>query len=163
MNIPPFLIPFVWFLLGLLMMVGEVFIPGFVIFFFGLGAVVNGILTAVFPFLRSRIVFQILIWLGTSGLSLFLLRKYFARIFKGRFLEKKEETEPTGKTAKVIEEIRPDKPGRVRFQGTSWRAICYDETFQKGDKVEILKQENLTIVVTKSILGELTKEFGPDE
>ena len=156
MNIPPSLIPFIWLLLGLLLMVSEVFIPGFVIFFFGFGAVVSGILTAAFPFLKSRLIWQVLIWLGTSTVSLFLLRRYLSKVFRGRFFEKSAgETDHTGEKVKVIKAIRPDRAGRVRFQGTSWKAVSYDEVFKVGEEVEILKTENLSIVVTRSILGEL--------
>ena len=161
MSIPLFLIPFLWFLLGLILMAAEVFIPGFVIFFFGFGAVMSGILTAAFPILKSRVVWQVLIWLGSSTLSLFLLRRYLSKVFRGRLFEKKaEETDHTGEKAEVIEEIRPDRPGRVRFRGTSWKAESYDEVFKPGERVEILKTENLSLVVTRSILGELDEGSG---
>ena len=159
MMIPPFLIPFAWFLLGLIFMASELAIPGFVIFFFGMGAVVSGIFTSIFPFLRSSIVWQVLIWLAASGLSLFSLRKYFSKIFKGRFRGKEGETQFAGSKAEVIEDIRPEKPGRVRFQGTSWKAVSDTESFEKGQEVEILKLEDLAFVVTKSLLGEQKDEL----
>ncbi|HUV08829.1 MAG TPA: hypothetical protein VMX75_13935 [Spirochaetia bacterium] len=49
-------LPFIWSVAGILMMISETFIPGFVIFFFGLGALANGLLTAVFPGLRPCIL-----------------------------------------------------------------------------------------------------------
>ena len=135
-------------------MVGsELLIPGFVIFFFGLGSLVTGILTAVIPGLKSSFILQVLIWLGSSALSLFTLRKYFARVFKGRLVSGVKTDDFAGQKAAVIESIDPVKPGRIRFQGTSWRAVSYTESFQPGETVEILEKENLSFVVTKSIIG----------
>ena len=146
-------LPYFWILLGFLLVGSELLIPGFVIFFFGLGSLITGILTAVIPGLKSSFILQVLIWLGASALSLFTLRKYFARVFKGRLISAEKTDDFAGQKVAVIEAIGPDKPGRIRFQGTSWRAVSYTESFQPGESVEILEKENLTFVVTKSIIG----------
>jgi membrane-bound ClpP family serine protease len=41
----------------------------------------------------------------------------------------------------------------VRFQGTSWPAESYGEVLKAGEKVQILKRENLTLIVTRSFLN----------
>ncbi|HUX20238.1 MAG TPA: NfeD family protein, partial [Spirochaetia bacterium] len=146
--------PYIWAAIGLLFMGAEFFLPGFVIFFFGLGSLVTALLSWLLPGLKSHITLQILLWLASSGLSLYFLRRYFSKIFRGNILPN-EESEYAGKTAVVLEAITPENPGRVRFQGTSWQAISYDESFAPGDTVEILKEENLTFVVTGSIMGNL--------
>ena len=146
------LVPFIWSLLGVLLIISEFFIPGFVIFFFGAGALLNGLLTTLLPVLRPQFAIQIIIWLAFSGVSLFGLRKYLSKVFKGRLLGSRDELEFTGRQVEVIKQIRPDKPGRVRFAGTTWKAISYDETLKTGEKVEILEKKNLTFVVTKSII-----------
>ena len=146
-------VPFVWALLGILLIISEFFIPGFVIFFFGAGALLNGLLTVLFPALRPQFLIQIVVWLSFSGLSLFALRKYLAKIFKGRLLSSVDDSDFAGKQAEVVKAIKPDKPGRVRFEGTTWKAVSFDETMKAGEKVEILRKESLTFVVTKSILG----------
>ena len=53
-------LPYFWVLLGLLLMGAEFLIPGFVIFFFGAGALVTGALTALVSGLKSSLVLQIL-------------------------------------------------------------------------------------------------------
>jgi membrane protein implicated in regulation of membrane protease activity len=143
--------PYVWAVLGLLFILSEFFIPGFVIFFFGAGALLTTLLTALVPGLNSRLPLQILIWLASSGLSLAFLRRYFSRIFKGSLLES-EEDKYSGEKARVIEAISPEEPGRISFKGTSWKAVCYDESFAEGETVEILKREGMVFVVTGSIL-----------
>ena len=101
-------------------------------------------------------VLQILIWLGASGLSLALLRRYLSRVFKGGTLIE-DGSEPSGKSAEVIKAISPDKPGRIRFEGTTWIAESYTESLQPGDAVEILEQNGLTMIVTGSILDRASK------
>jgi len=143
--------PFLWSLLGLLLIAAEMFIPGFVIFFFGSGAIVTGFLTVLIPGLSSNFALQGFIWILSSILSFSFFRKKFANIFRGTVLNK-EITSDVGRTVKVIEAITPDKPGRVRYQGTSWKAISYTESFEPGTKVDIVKEENLTFIVSGRIL-----------
>lgn len=148
-------LPYIWAAIGILFMGSEFFLPGFVIFFFGLGALATAVLSWIIPGLRPNITLQILIWLASSGLSLYFLRRYFSKIFRGNLIPT-DENEYAGSTAVVTEEISPENPGRVRFQGTTWKAVSYDESFAVGETVEILKEENLTFVVTRSIMGSIT-------
>lgn len=145
-----------WAIAGIVLIISEFFIPGFVIFFFGAGALLNALLTAVIPPLASSVLIQVLVWLGFSGLSLFTLRKYFSRIFKGRLLNGFSSTDKAGTKVEVVEDIGPGKVGRIRFQGTTWRAGSDTESFKAGETVEILKKEGLTFVVTRSLLDEIT-------
>ncbi len=143
--------PFLWAVFGLLLIGAEFIVPGFVVFFFGMGAILTSLATLFLPFLRGAIGFQALIWTGLSLISFAFLRKKFAAIFKGRLGNKSEE-DPLGKIAVVTEEITPDKPGRILFQGTTWRAISYTESFAPGQKVRILESDNLTFTVTGDFL-----------
>ena len=148
---------FFWALMGFLLIGSEMLIPGFTIFFFGLGALLTSLLCAIIPGLKSNIALQILLWAVSSSSSLIFLRKYLTPIFKGTLIHKDfSEEMDTGETAIVLEDILPDKPGRIKYHGTSWKAVSYDETLKKDEKVEILKKEDLTYIVTKSISGELT-------
>lgn len=150
---------FLWALAGFLLIASEFLVPGLVIIFFGLGALVTALLTALVPGLNSLYGFQALIWLGSSAVSLFSLRRTLSKVFKGKLLpDAITENAAVGKTALVIEKITPDKPGRIRYQGTSWSAESYTEELEKGEEVTILKQENLTFVVTKSLLNGTTED-----
>jgi len=146
--------PFLWALFGLLLIGAEFLVPGFVIFFFGLGAILTSISTLVFPFLKGANGLQALLWTGYSLATFILLRKKFSRLFKGKLGNKAVEDEPIGKVAVVTEEITPEKPGRILFQGTTWRAVSYTETFTPGQKVRILESDNLTYTVSGDFLPE---------
>jgi inner membrane protein len=148
---------FIWAFIGLLFIGLEFAIPGFVIFFFGAGAVITSLLTAIIPGLKSSAALQILLWLGTSSLSLVLLRKYLSKVFRGKTLVD-DGSGPSGKTAEVIERITPDNPGRVHFQGTSWKALSYTDILEKGETVTVLKQEGLTLIVSKSFMDPVLED-----
>jgi inner membrane protein len=141
---------FLWALLGLILIGSEFILPGFIIFFFGAGALITALLSVIFPGIDSRFVLQVIIWIAASGLSLSTLRKHFAKIFKGNLLPGRQDSS-VGKTAEVIEKISPEQPGRIKFQGTSWKAISYTETIEAGEEVSIIEQDNLTFSVTKSL------------
>ncbi len=142
---------FLWALLGLLLIASELFISGFTVFFFGIGAIVTGFISRIIPGIEGNYALQGLIWIASSVLSLTFFRKKFANIFKGTLLNKEIDTD-VGNTAEVIEAISPDKPGRVRYQGTSWKAVSYTENFEIGAKVDIIKEDNLTFIVSGTIL-----------
>jgi len=145
---------FFWALLGLLFIGGEMFIPGFVIFFFGAGALVTALLSALFPVVSGSYILQGFIWILSTVISFGLFRKKFASIFKGTILNR-ENDKDVGQKAVVIESISPEKPGRVRYQGTSWKAVSYTENFKIGEEVDIIQEDNLTFLVTKHFLDDI--------
>ena len=148
------MVPLIWAIAGLALILLEFVIPEFVIFFFGLGALINALFVAIIPGLAGNIPVQIFVWLGLSSLSLFGLRRYLAKWFKGsRFSREKVESEVAGKSATVLEEITPESPGRIKFGGTSWVATSFDQTFRPGEKVEILRRDGMKLIVTDSIMG----------
>ncbi len=143
----------IWAIAGLLLILSEFFIPEFVVFFFGMGALLNALLVVVVPGLAERLPLQLVIWAATSGLSLALLRKYASRWFRGDDAGRNEDAD-LGATAEVTEEIRPDQSGRIRLHGTTWNAVAFDETIPPGTTVTILKKENLNYIVTAGDLLE---------
>lgn len=141
---------FVWGVIGVVLIASEMLIPGFVVFFLGAGALLTALLSAVVPGLGEAFALQGLIWVASSGLSLAFLRRRFSRVFRGKMV-KGEPDSDVGATATVTEEITPEQAGRVRYQGTTWRAVSYTESFNKGDTVQIIKEENLTMIVSSPI------------
>lgn len=154
-----------WAVLGLLLILSEFAVPQFVVFFFGLGALVNAALVALLPGLEARLPLQLLIWAGTSGVSLGLLRRYAARWFRG---ENRTPGAPdnseAGKTAEVVDPIGPEADGRIRFRGTTWQARAYGETIPAGATVTILQKESLVYIVTAGdLLGEDLRELQKED
>ncbi len=139
--------PFVWGLIGVMMIAFEMVIPGFTIFFFGAGAMFTALVAAVLPPLAGSLSAQVLLWAASSVLSFVFLRRRFAKIFRGTVLNRITD-EGLGEMVEVLEAITPEKPGRVRYRGTSWKAVSLTETFSPGDRAELVESSGLTLTVT---------------
>jgi membrane protein implicated in regulation of membrane protease activity len=111
----------IWFIIGLVLFLLELVIPGFVIFFFGVGAWITALLCLI---AHPGINIQIIVFAVTSVLSLLALRKMIQK----RFFYKDEgrsdvvEDEFTGKEAKALMDFEPGTQGKVEFKGTTWKA-----------------------------------------
>jgi len=134
-----------WFLLGLILFLLELVIPGFFIFFFGLGAWLTA-LVCLFGEPSTNI--QILIFAVTSVLSLIALRRMIQKKFfyHNDNLSEKVEDEFTGKEAIVVENFDSDNRGKVEFKGTSWKAES-DSPLKAGQSVKIISKEGFKLKV----------------
>jgi membrane protein implicated in regulation of membrane protease activity len=138
-----------WFLLGLVLMIAELVLPGFVIVFFGIGAWIAAL--CVFLGITQNVNAQLVVFIGSSLLTLALFRKKGEKYFTGKVSRKMADVsaldDVKGEQAVVIEDIVPSTlSGRVEFHGTSWKAAA-DHEIKKGTTVEILARENLTLKV----------------
>ena len=135
----------VWFMIGLVLFLLELVLPGFVIFFFGVGAWVTALLCLI---ANPGINLQAIVFAVTSVLSLVLLRK----IIQKRFFYSKEELsrevedEFTGREAVAVTDFEPGKTGKVEFKGTSWKAESTSR-IHEGDRVIIKEKENFKLIV----------------
>ena len=134
-----------WFILGLLLFLAELVLPGFFIFFFGLGAWVTALVCLIG---EPGINLQIIIFAIISVLSLITLRRIIQkRFFYSKGNESEEiEDEFTGKEALVISDIKPDVSGKVDFKGTTWKAESKLE-IKEGQSVIIIGKESFKLIV----------------
>ena len=139
----------IWFLVGLLLLLGEFVFPGLVILFFGLGA---WIVALICVFADPGINAQLLIFIATSVVSLLLLRKWARGVFYGHCSDEQDltqdRTEAIGKHVVVTEAISTKLPGKVELNGTEWSATA-DADIAVGEAVEIVEKDNLTLIVRK--------------
>jgi membrane protein implicated in regulation of membrane protease activity len=135
----------VWFLIGLVLFLLELVLPGFVIFFFGVGAWVTALLCLI---ANPGINLQVIVFAITSVLSLLLLRKMIQkRFFYSREeLSKEVEDEFSGREAVAVNDFEPGKTGKVEFKGTSWKAESSSPVF-KGDRVIIKVKQDFKLFV----------------
>lgn len=111
----------VWFIIGLVLFLLELVLPGFVIFFFGVGAWITALLCLI---ANPGINLQAIVFGVTSILSLLLLRRMIQKRFfyTREELSREVEDEFTGREAVAITDIEPGDTGKVEFKGTSWKA-----------------------------------------
>jgi membrane protein implicated in regulation of membrane protease activity len=134
-----------WFILGLGLFLLELVMPGFIIFFFGLGAWVTALICLIG---HPGINLQIIIFAITSTLLLIVLRK----IIQKKFLNSKKtrsddvEDEFTGKEAIAKIDFGGLKDGKVEFKGTSWSAESASE-IKEGERVVIIEKDSFKLIV----------------
>jgi membrane protein implicated in regulation of membrane protease activity len=139
----------VWFIIGLVLMLSELVIPGFIIIFFGAGAwcVALLMLIGINPPFNA----QLLIFLVASLGSLLIFRRYSKQYFHGKVLNRVDDDkildDYKGHKAIVKFDIKSnDLGGKVEFHGTLWNAVA-DCDIPKNAQVEIIDRDNITLKV----------------
>ncbi|HKL15583.1 MAG TPA: NfeD family protein [Balneolaceae bacterium] len=144
---------------GLLLMLLEFAVPGGVAFFLGFSGLVVGFLR-FFDILTSA-GGSVAAWLLLSvGLTI-AIRPFVKKYLKpeSSFKYADEDYEAMDQIAEVIEEVNDyDNSGKIRFDGTSWRAKSLEGTIKAGEKVRIRFRENITWIVEAEGIREPTKQ-----
>ncbi len=130
----------IWFIAGFILFILEFALPGFILFFFGVGAWIVALLAMVFDI---PINVQLLIFLGASIVTILLFRKSMQKIILVKKKSSEIEDEFIGKIGRSETAITPGKNGKIYFKGTSWDAASEDV---------IGPDENVTIIGNESIL-----------
>ncbi len=108
----------IWSVLALVLLVGEIFTAGFFMLPFGIGAIV----AAGMSFLEIDPLWQTLTFIAISTAAFLLLRKVADRMTHEP-PEKMGADRLIGKRGSVIEELTPNSPvGQIRVDREEWRA-----------------------------------------
>lgn len=139
----------IWLIIGSLLIVSEIFISGFVVFFFGVGALVTVVATLIFP--ESSLSSQIAFFTLASLASLLLSGVLFKKTFRGdesseHSCAEIESDDISGADAVAVSPISPLVKGRVEFRGTEWDATSEVE-IASGRVVTIVGRDNLLLSV----------------
>jgi len=138
---------YIWLIAGAGLILAELAVPGFVIFFFGLGAFGTAAAAAIFP--GMTFLSQVLLFAVLSCIFLFLFRRWMPRIAHGRKTAAplpEDGDEYAGEQAVVVAPITPDAPGKIDFHGSVWSAAAA-EPHGVGEHVIIVQRENITYIV----------------
>jgi membrane protein implicated in regulation of membrane protease activity len=135
----------VWFLLGIAFFVTELAVPGFILFFLGIGAWCAAAVVAIFD---EPLSMQLLTFLVSSLGTLIFFRSRLRSIFFG---DSSEEDDPvdmnfTSSTGVVTEAIMPPAQGRVKYGGSYWQAEA-DEPINVDTIVHVVEIKDLVIHV----------------
>ncbi len=140
----------IWTIVGLLFIFVEFFIPGLVIAFFGVGALITAFTTWIG--ITPSLSVQLIVFTISSVLLLILLRRLLKRTFLGKAQEEtfdRNFSVEIGKIVPVVEYIQPGEVGgKVRYQGSNWSAQA-SEPIAPGESVEITGIEGITLIVEK--------------
>jgi membrane protein implicated in regulation of membrane protease activity len=124
----------VWFVIGIGFFLTEMFVPAFVLLFFGIGAWVTAGITFFTPLLEM----QALCFILSSLLSLILLRSRLRSVFSGQSRKPSGQTEHpmTGRRGVVSKRILPNEVGEISSGGSYWMAVS-ESDIPEGSQVKV--------------------------
>lgn len=135
-----------WIIAGIVMVVLEFLIPGGIISFVGLSAIIVGV--GIYFKIIDSVASAFITWFITSLILLLTLRSVFMKYFEGDSVvqDVDEDKDSIGAIVEVIEEVEPYKEGRVRYRETTWIARS-DEHFDIGAKARIINREGNIYII----------------
>lgn len=137
----------IWVIVGFAFFLLEFAVPGFILFFFGLGA---WIVAGTLFFSDISVNAQLFIFLGSSLLTALLFRKWVRKKLGMKGSPKQELVdEIVGKKARAETPIQPGLRGKVYFKGTSWMASSTD-IINEGEEVVIVGNDSILLLVKSS-------------
>jgi len=141
-----------WAILGAILVVAEVFTTGFVLLWFGIGALVAGFagLLGVHSIVAQFLIFAI-VAIALTAASRTIFVNYFSREKSGGDLKTGVEALP-GKIGTVVSSSRGAlHEGAVKVFGSTWTAYPADgeEPLEAGDRVEVCSVQGASIYVRR--------------
>lgn len=140
-----------WLVLGIALVVFEIFLPSFTVFWFGLGAIIVGIALWLLP--DMAVAVQLAIWIVAScGFAFF-----WFKVLKPKMIDKTTagiaRESAIGEAGQVIKVPIADGRGTVRFTtpvlgSDEWEFIC-EQGVAVGDRVFIKEFSGNTLIVVK--------------
>ena len=139
-----------WIVGGIVLVLAELVIPSFFIVWFGLGALLTGLLTLAF---NLSVTAQLATW---TLASLAMVGLWF-RVFKQSFVKTRVGTadgEVIGEIGLLVSAVAPFERGKVRFQrpvlGSEEWVCLADAAIAAGERVKVVEVEGSFLKVSKT-------------
>jgi membrane protein implicated in regulation of membrane protease activity len=148
-----------WLVFGMILMLLELVVPSFTIFWFGLGGLLVGLLMLVFA--ELPVVWQIFLWVMASvGFAVFWFKVMKPRM-KDETMAGISREAVLGETAMVVRKPDGERRGEMRFSvpvlgSDSWSFIC-TENVEVGDRVVVRDVSGNTMMVQPTLNSEVPK------
>lgn len=145
--VPPAL---AWLAFGIALVALEAVMPGFIIFWFGIGALA----TALAVFLGMHSVFgELFIFLGISVGSLLLWHLVLRRRLPGSGKAEERDATLSGLLGRATRRIEPGAEGEVELASAyhglrSWKARSA-EAIGEGEEIEVIDASGIALVVKR--------------
>ncbi|MCL1114927.1 MULTISPECIES: NfeD family protein [Shewanella] len=138
----------VWLVLGLLLMISEVIVPGGIVILLGAACVI--VASSLALGIIEGFVQSMTLWFMTSMVLLLSFRHVTQRLVGGdaHVANTDEEVDLYNQIATVKEAIGPgQQTGRIHCLGTDWTALGDGTEIKVGTKVRIICRDNIGFVV----------------
>ena len=140
----------VWIVSGAAMILAEFLFSGFIIVFFGLGAVIAGIAIAFGVPGSGGIPF--IIFSVSSIVLLLVARNHMKKWFQGDLVEEKNgdiDTGIIGDSVEIVSGFDVSSPGYgiVSYRGSNWNARSEKKIHQLGTRLQVIDRESNVLIV----------------
>ncbi|MEM7479564.1 MAG: NfeD family protein [Acidobacteriota bacterium] len=137
----------IWMVIGLALLAGEIMVPGGVVMmFFGIAALLVGLLQAVG--LADALWLQMLLFSVFSVVSLLTLRGPIVRRMKAAVPEASTMDNLVGDPATALSEMPPGAVGKAELRGSVWRAKnAGGGTLRAGETYFVERVDGLTLML----------------
>ncbi len=138
-----------WVSFGIVLVVSEIFVPLFIIIWFGLAAIIIGIMDLAFD---TSLKTELLVWITLSVVFLWLWLKFF----KDDTVSKSGQSDMALDTKGIVTKtIKVHDKGKVKFDtpvlgSSEWFAIA-DEEIKAGESIRIVDVRGQLLKVKKDI------------
>lgn len=140
-----------WIIFGLFLSLCEIFAVSFVLLWFGLGAVMVGLVLLIS---NISITSQLFLWMFISSFNIYAWFKWVSPLFKTRSLSGMAREKMIGQVGTIIEFNTIHKSrGKLRFPAPvlgsdEWNFIC-DEPLEIGCRVVVKEFSGNSLIVGK--------------
>ena len=140
----------VWIVSGAAMILAEFLFSGFIIVFFGLGAVIAGIAIAFGVPGSGGIPF--IIFSVSSIVLILVARNHMKKWFQGDLVEEKNgdiDTGIIGDSVEIVSGFDVSSPGYgiVSYRGSNWNARSEKKIHQLGTRLQVIDRESNVLIV----------------
>jgi len=128
---------------GTIFMIAELIIPGGVVAPLGLGLLVV-FLTRYLGLVTSHEPL-IIIWMVSSLSMMIIARMILSKVTPGDSITEniEEKFDAYGTIVEVVDTIKPgENGGRIRYQGTSWKAVSVSKIIESGKKAKLIDHDS---------------------
>ncbi len=139
-----------WAILGVVLVIAELFVPVLVLIWFGLGALIVAGLLALSP--ETGFTTQLLIWVLSSVAFVLLWFKVFKR-FQNKTDSGRSSAEIVGEIGLLVSDIEPFGRAKVRFQtpivgSDIWECVS-DEKIKAGTRVKVVSVDGSILKIAQ--------------
>ncbi len=140
-----------WLIVGMILIIAEIFIPSFTVLWFGLGAIVVALILLLFPDMSPA--WQLIAWAVSSAALTFFWFKFLKKLMPDRTKAGIAREAVLGETGIVTKSPADNLHGTVRFTtpvlGSDEWPFISEEPVAVGDRVTIVEISGNTLIVEK--------------
>ena len=134
-----------WLIAAGVFFVAEIITVGFLIFWFGIGALIAMLVS----FFTDNVIIQATVFVVSSTILLFATKPFVNKFLHNKKFESTNVYSIIGKEGIVVEDINPiEATGQVKVDGELWSANCNGNvTIPKGTTITVLKVNGVKLLV----------------